>query len=173
MKKTALILLAVMMTLVLSACAGGKEQEQAENIGSLQDAEHETLTSDNDQPVPAAEGNGQPSGETAEMPSTGAEPDGSKILVAYFSATNNTEDVAQKLAEGLGADIYEIVPEVPYTDADLNYGDPTSRTSAEMNDPDARPGISGQVKNMEQYSVIYLGYPIWLVYHNLIQCTQA
>lgn len=161
MKKTALILLAVMMTLALSACAGGNEQEQAENIGSLQDAEHETLMSDNDQPVPAAEGNGQPFGETAEMPSTGAEPEGSKILVAYFSATNNTEDVAQKLAEGLGADIYEIVPEVPYTDADLNYGDSTSRTSAEMNDPDARPGISGQVENMEQYSIIYLGYPIW------------
>ena len=171
MKKTALILLAVMMTLVLSACAGGKEQ--AENIGSLQDTEHETLTSENDQPVPAAEGDDQPSGETAETSSSGAEPESSKILVAYFSATNNTEDVAQKLAEGLGADIYEIVPEVPYTDADLNYGDSTSRTSAEMNDPDARPGISGQVENVEQYSVIYLGYPIWLAYHNLIQCTQA
>ena len=69
--------------------------------------------------------------------------------------------MAQKLAEGLGADLYEIVPEIPYTSDDLNYSDSNSRSSIEMNDPDARPAISGSVENMEEYDVVLLGYPIW------------
>lgn len=84
-----------------------------------------------------------------------------KILVAYFSATNNTEGVAQKLAEGLGADLYEIVPEVPYTSEDLNYGDSQSRTSQEMDDPCARPAIAGELPDVAQYDTVLLGYPIW------------
>lgn len=84
-----------------------------------------------------------------------------KVLVAYFSATNTTEGVAKRLANGMEADIYEIVPEVPYTSADLNYGDSNSRTSIEMNDPTCRPAISGSVENMDQYDVVFIGYPIW------------
>ena len=90
-----------------------------------------------------------------------SEPEDSKILVAYFSATNNTEGVAQKLADGLGADLYEITPEQPYTDEDLDYGNSESRSSVEMNDPSVRPAISGSVENMEQYDVVLVGYPIW------------
>lgn len=86
---------------------------------------------------------------------------GSPILVAYFSATNNTESVAQELADGLGADLYEITPEQPYTDEDLDYGDSNSRSSVEMNDPDARPAISGSVEHIEDYDVVFIGYPIW------------
>ena len=86
---------------------------------------------------------------------------GSHVLVAYFSATNNTEGVAQQLAEGIGADLYEIVPEVPYTDDDLNYNDSSSRTSVEMDDPSARPAIAGELPDLSQYDVIFLGYPIW------------
>ena len=85
----------------------------------------------------------------------------SKKLVAYFSATNTTEKLAGYLSDGLGADLYEIVPAVPYTSADLNYSDSESRTSIEMNDPNARPEISGAVENMEQYGAVFLGYPIW------------
>lgn len=84
-----------------------------------------------------------------------------QILVAYFSVTNNTKGVAQKLADGLGADLYEITPEQPYTDEDIDYGNSKSRTSVEMNDPDARPAISGAVENMAQYDVVLIGYPIW------------
>lgn len=86
---------------------------------------------------------------------------GGEILVAFFSVTNNTESVAQKLAEGLGADLYEIMPSEPYTDEDLDYGNSGSRTSLEMDDPGARPVISGSVENMEQYDVVFIGYPIW------------
>lgn len=85
----------------------------------------------------------------------------SKVLVAYFSATNTTEKLAGYLADGLKSDIYEIVPAVPYTSADLNYGDSSSRTSIEMNDPNARPEISGSVTDMGQYDTVFLGYPIW------------
>ena len=85
----------------------------------------------------------------------------STILVAYFSATNNTEGIAQKLADGLDADLYEIEPEVPYTEEDLNYSDSSTRATQEQNDPDARPEISGSVENMEQYEIVFLGYPIW------------
>ena len=84
----------------------------------------------------------------------------SKTLVAYFSATNNTEGVAKHIAEGIGADIYEILPEEPYTDADLDYNS-DCRANREQNDDSARPAISGTVENMEQYDTIFLGYPIW------------
>ncbi len=84
----------------------------------------------------------------------------SKTLVAYFSATNNTEGVAKHIADGLGADIYEITPEVPYTDADLDYNS-DCRANLEQNDDSARPAISGTVENIEQYDTIFLGYPIW------------
>lgn len=96
-----------------------------------------------------------------EKPSAELESSGKKILIAYFSATNNTEGIANHLNEILDADLYEIVPEQPYTSDDLNYNDSSSRSSLEMDDADARPAISGSVDNMEQYDVIFLGYPIW------------
>lgn len=82
------------------------------------------------------------------------------ILVAYFSATGTTEPLAEYAADTLNADIYEIVPEVPYTDEDLAYYT-DGRADQEQNDSSARPAISGDVENMEQYDTILLGYPIW------------
>ena len=84
-----------------------------------------------------------------------------KILVAYFSASGVTAKAAWKLAEVSGADIYEIKPEIPYTDADLNWMDKKSRSSAEMNDPSSRPAIAEQLPDMEKYDVIFVGFPIW------------
>lgn len=86
---------------------------------------------------------------------------GQLMTVAYFSATNTTKPLAEYIAGGLDADIYEIVPQEPYTSADLNYNNSSSRTTAEMNDPDARPAISGGVNDMEQYDIVFIGYPIW------------
>mgnify|MGYP001851726021 FL=1 len=86
---------------------------------------------------------------------------GTDVLVAYFSATGNTETIAGHLQGILDADLYEIMPEVPYTSADLDYTDSNSRSQVEGRDPDARPAISGSVENMEDYEVIFLGYPIW------------
>ena len=95
-----------------------------------------------------------------------------KTLVAYFSATGTTKPLAEYAAEILNADLYEIVPENPYTEENLAYYT-NGRADQEQNDSSARPAISGSVENMEEYDTIILGYPIWLAYHNLIQCTQA
>lgn len=85
----------------------------------------------------------------------------SQVLVAYFSATGTTKGVAEKIAQGLNADLFEIVPAQPYTDEDLDYGNDQSRTSIEMNDPSSRPEIANTIENIDQYDTIYLGYPIW------------
>lgn len=85
----------------------------------------------------------------------------SKRLVAYFSASGVTAKTAKALAEAAEADLYEIQPQIPYTQADLNWMDKKSRSTVEMNDPDSRPAISGSVPGMDQYDVIFLGFPIW------------
>lgn len=85
----------------------------------------------------------------------------SKKLVTYFSATGTTEKRARELAEALGADIYEITPVQPYTSADLNWNDRLSRSSIEMNDKSSRPEISGELLDVSEYDIIYLGFPIW------------
>ena len=85
---------------------------------------------------------------------------GGKTLVAYFSATNTTRPLAEYAADILSAGLYEIVPEDPYTDADLAYYT-NGRADREQNDASARPAISGSVENMADYDVIFLGYPIW------------
>ncbi len=138
MKKTIAILLSLAMIFGLAACGNSASRTEQ----------------------PSTEENSV--GSAAGMEETDA-PDvqESKVLVAYFSATGTTEGVAEHIANGLNADIYEIVPEEPYTDADLDYNDNNSRTTLEMNDPDARPAISGSVENMEQYEVVFIGYPIW------------
>ena len=82
-------------------------------------------------------------------------------LVAYFSASGVTKKLAENLAGAIGADTFEIVPEQIYTDADLNWQDPNSRSSVEMNDRSARPAIASKVENMAQYNVIFIGFPIW------------
>lgn len=81
-------------------------------------------------------------------------------LVVYFSATGTTKPLAEYAADILNADIYEIVPDDPYTEEDLAYYT-NGRADREQNDSSARPAISGSVENMEQYDTILLGYPIW------------
>ena len=87
--------------------------------------------------------------------------EGADVLVAYFSATGNTENIAEHLVSILDADLYEIVPQVPYTSEDLDYSNSDCRANQEQNDPTARPAISGSVEDLEDYEVIFLGYPIW------------
>ena len=84
-----------------------------------------------------------------------------KTLVAYFSASGVTARAAREIAEAVGADLYEICPAEPYTDADLNWTDKKSRSTVEMNDTACRPAIAKPVANMEQYDTVFLGFPIW------------
>ena len=84
-----------------------------------------------------------------------------KVLVAYFSASGVTKGVAQQLAEVTGGTLHEIKPAQPYTDADLDWRDKQSRSSVEMQDKSSRPAITDILKNMQDYDVIYVGFPIW------------
>ena len=85
----------------------------------------------------------------------------SNKLVAYFSATGKTAKVAKKLAAAIGADAYEIKPQVKYTKADLNWMNKKSRSSVEMNDKSIRPAIITGDVAVSCYDTVYLGFPIW------------
>ena len=85
----------------------------------------------------------------------------SKKLVAYFSASGVTAKVAETLAEAIGADVFEIEPKVPYTEADLNWMDKKARSTIEMNNPVSRPEIAVKRENMSDYDTIFVGFPIW------------
>ncbi len=85
----------------------------------------------------------------------------SKALTAYFSASGTTARVAKELAQAAGADLYEIRPKTPYTRADLDWTDKSSRSSVEMNDKTSRPALADRDANIGAYDTILLGFPIW------------
>lgn len=89
--------------------------------------------------------------------------EGSRVLVAYFSATGNTERVAGHIAEATGGDLFELIPSDPYTDEDLNWTDENSRVVYEYENPDARDTelTSYTPDNWADYDVVFIGYPIW------------
>ena len=139
------LLLAVCLSLGLAACGGeAQPSQQPEEDPPAQTQPQES-----------------PSAVPSQAPEETPEAEGANILVAYFSATGNTKGVAERIAQLTGADLYEIVPAQPYTDADLDYTDPNSRSQVEGDDPDARPEIAGGVEEMEAYTTVFLGYPIW------------
>ncbi|MBR0277887.1 MAG: NAD(P)H-dependent oxidoreductase [Clostridia bacterium] len=85
----------------------------------------------------------------------------SKKLVAYFSASGTTKKTAEALAKTVNADIYEIMPKVPYTRADLDWTNKKSRSTVEMNDKSFRPEIADKNANISDYDTIFVGFPIW------------
>jgi diketogulonate reductase-like aldo/keto reductase/flavodoxin len=105
----------------------------------------------------------QGGGRNTQSSGTGNTPAGRtmKTLVVYFSCTGTTETVASYIAGETGGKRYKIVPETPYTSADLNYSDNNSRATREQNNASARPAIKNDTENIEEYDVIFLGYPIW------------
>lgn len=95
----------------------------------------------------------------------------SDTLVVYFSCTGTTRGVAERLAGVTGADLYEIVPAVPYTEEDLNYNDRSTRATSEQDHPETRPEIGGEDVDLTGYSTVYIGYPIWWGEEPRILCT--
>ncbi len=151
MKKVIIILVTLLMAVSLMACVGNNKPAES----TIPDTTNATEKAS----IPEIS-NSETEKESNEAES---EKDTNKVktLVAYFSATNTTKTLAEYVADELNADIYEIVPETPYTTADLNYNNDKSRSTIEMNDPSSRPAISNSVENMEQYDIIFVGYPIW------------
>ena len=84
-----------------------------------------------------------------------------KTLVAYFSASGTTMDIASRLARMTDSDLFAIVPADPYTSADLDWRDKQSRSTLEASDPSCRPAITSQIEDIEDYDTIFLGFPIW------------
>ena len=153
MKKAVGLLLSFALLFALAGCGNGASSNEASSDSAVSPSQTEQSSN-----------NEEPNSETPSNTSTfETEQDTNMentILVAYFSATGTTEQVAQQAAEILDADLYEIVPEDPYTEEDLAYYT-GGRADQEQDDPSARPAISGGVENMSQYDTILLGYPIW------------
>ncbi len=162
MKKCLFLLLTFLLVFSMTACGSSAQDSADENesASSVQTTEDETETTEEPEETEQAD-NETAESKPEETEISEAETEQSHALVVYFSATGNTQAVAEELAVQTGADLYEIMPEEPYTDDDLNYSDRTTCATVEQNDPDARPAISGSIPNLDQYDTIYIGYPIW------------
>ncbi len=147
-------LLAAAMLFSLAACG-----QQAEGSNQTQDQGQEgpAQTPDDNTETQAPETE-QPE---EEAPQTGSE--GGKTLVVYYSATGNTEAVAQTIADTAGADLFELEPSDPYTDEDLDWTDDNSRVTQEYEDTSLRDVelTADTVENWEEYDTVFIGYPIW------------
>ena len=155
MKRVTALLAAWILLCALAACEGAPARgDPGQSQLSPQESPTSSAAPDIDAPAPPA----APTAEQ-EQPDSGSQE--GRVLVAYFSATGNTRGIALHLQNILDADLYEIVPEVPYTDEDLNYSNDNCRANQEQNDPAARPAITGTLEHPENYNVVFLGYPIW------------
>ena len=152
MKKVFCILMIIAVLLCFSACSSSLQASSGERSTT------ETSSRSTEQTSTAAQET-QSTAETTPEPSTPKnEP---KALVAYFSCTGNTKSVAEKIVQLTGADLYEIVPAVPYTAEDLNYNNDSCRANREMDDPSARPAIGSNAVEISVYDTVFIGYPIW------------
>ena len=155
MKRVTALLAAWILLCALAACEGAPARgDPGQSQLSPQESPTSSAAPDIDAPAPPA----APTAEQ-EQPDSGSQE--GRVLVAYFSATGNTRGIALHLQNILDADLYEIVPEAPYTDEDLKYSNDGCRANQEQNDPDARPAIAGAPEHVEGYDVVFLGYPIW------------
>lgn len=144
-KKILAILLSAIMIFALAACAGGSNGNTNGNGGNSGNGGSQNGQTD---------GN-ETNGGSGEI--TG------KVLVAYFSASGNTERVAGYIATAAGGTLFEIEPADPYTGADLNWNDSSSRVVREHNDESLRdvPLVTTTPENFDEYDVVFIGYPIW------------
>lgn len=174
MKRMISIIAAAALAFTLTACGGSSQaatdtqaaenstpaavEEQKETVEAAEQTEAQPEAAQE-----AAQGQEQEAAqETAAEPAS-EEPAAahSDVLVAYFSATGTTKGVAERIASVTGGDLYEILAAEPYTEADLNYNDNSSRSTSEQNDKSVRPEIGSDDISLEGYTTIYLGFPIW------------
>ncbi len=148
MKKITALFLSSLLVLGLTACGNA----QGSNTDTDTDAKEATESSE----ATDADTNGSESTDadrTAE----------NKILVVYYSASGNTERVAKDIADTLNADTFELIPQTPYTDEDLDWTEDGSRVNKEHDDEALRniPLTQDSVENWDEYSTVFIGYPIW------------
>ena len=141
---------------ILSGCGGNTAPAESLSAESLSAESQPAESQPAESPAQNPSGGEAASGEASEE--TGEE---GGVLVVYFSATGTTRGVAQELGELLDAQVWEIQPQTPYTQEDLDYGDDSCRANREQNDPDARPAIQEVGEEVDQARILFLGYPIW------------
>ena len=172
MKKFIALLMGLTLVFSFTACGNTSPSNSSQNETSVD--EQETSQSEASAEETFAIENTESDVSESELPSDlETEPENGKTLVVYYSATGNTEEAANYIAAATNADIFELEPKEPYTDADLDWTDDNSRVVYEHDNPDARDIelVAATVPDWELYDTVFIGYPIWLAYHKLIQCT--
>ncbi len=166
MSKVLSLVLSLFTVVIFTSCAGNSGEPSigtpTSSSGSGQTSNPDSSGSENDDSTEPV---------SSDSTSSDAEDADKKVLVAYFSATGTTKALAEYAADAVSGDLYEIVPQEPYTSADLDYGDANSRSSKEMDDPSCRPAIQASVSDMSQYDIVFIGYPIWWGEAPRIICT--
>ena len=174
MKRMISIIAAAALAFTLTACGGSSQAatdtQAAENStpAAVEEQKETVEAAEQTEAQPEAAQEAAQGQEQEAAQETAAEPASetpaaahSDVLVAYFSATGTTKGVAERIASVTGGDLYEILAAEPYTEADLNYNDNSSRSTSEQNDKSVRPEIGSDDISLERYTTIYLGFPIW------------
>ena len=171
MKKIYAIFMMILLCITCAGCGNtaakdsstekqsSQTSQDTENISESTTDEEDILADDDTAETEAVDEQDSET-ETEETETEDAETETDQLVV-YFSATGHTRAVAEYIANGTGADTFEIVAAEAYSDADLDYSDSDSRSTTEMNDASARPEIADIIENFEQYDTVYIGYPIW------------
>lgn len=157
MKRTLSLLLSLVMALSLAACSGSGDGSSSQvSSAAPESSAAESSASESSSGAPS-------SSEVSSEASAEDTNSGSSVLVVYYSATGNTAEVAQYIADSTGGDLFEIQPVEPYTDDDLNWTDDNSRVSQEHADESLRDVelVADTVDNWGQYDTVFIGYPIW------------
>lgn len=157
MKRTLSLLMSLVMALSLTACSGnGNSSSSQASSATPESSASDSSASEASSQAPSSS---EVSSE-AQAEDTGS---GNSVLVVYYSATGNTAQVAQYIADSTGGDLFELEPVDPYTDDDLNWTDDNSRVSQEHADESLRDVelVADTADNWDQYDTVFIGYPIW------------
>ena len=162
MKKLTAILLSVLLVFSLAAC--GNNQQATDTTPEPSSEPVSETTSEPEKAEQSSETSSASQSENEDNTvDTDVESTGGKTLIVYYSASGNTESIANYIASATGGDLFEIVPTEIYTDADLNWTDDDSRVSREHDNEEERnvPLVSDTVDNWDEYDTVFIGYPIW------------
>lgn len=165
MKRTLSLLMSLVMALSLAACSGSGDgsSSQVSSAAPESSAAESSASESSSEASSEISSEAPSSSEVSSQVQAGETASGSNVLVVYYSATGNTAQMAQYIADSTGGDLFEIQPVEPYTDDDLNWTDDNSRVSQEHADESLRDVelVADTVDNWDQYDTVFIGYPIW------------
>jgi flavodoxin len=151
MSKRILYMFMTLFIVVLFSSCGSVDSENSENISQTAKSSDKEKIQQTETEINTEESEDEPEENSY----------GSQVAVVYFSATGTTAEIAKMITDETESDLFEIVPQIPYSSDDLNYNDDNCRANMEQNDDSARPEISNDLSLVESYDTVYLGYPVW------------